>query len=294
MSFKAYLEKQRHRTTSIKAYLWKLKDYKNWCTQKGYDTQLLDYKALMQYVKYLQAKNWRAESVNNQIRCVQYYYDYLIESNIRVDNPATGLKVKRSRTKVMANLLTYEELEDLYYSFESDHVTDKYFKATAKRNKVITGLIVYQCLNTATLAKLQLEDVQLHKGKIDVPGTTKSNPRTLPLQSWQIIELMEYIERYRPKIQKRIKLYNDTLFPLNTPQFNMIQRSIIKKLKTVNHKVVSLQQLRASVITYWLGKYNIREVQQMCGHKYIGSTERYQQDNLENLHKAIQKFHPLG
>jgi site-specific recombinase XerD len=116
----------------------------------------------------------------------------------------------------------------------------------------------------------------------------------LVLKSWQVIEMMEYMNEYRPKIQQHIKLYNDTLFPLNTNQFNTILNSLIKKLKRINYKVENLQQLRASVITDWLTKHNIREVQEMCGHKYIGSTERYQQDNLENLQEAISKFHPIN
>ncbi|QTE21032.1 tyrosine-type recombinase/integrase [Polaribacter cellanae] len=294
MSYKEYLQKEQHSTISIQRYVWRLTDYKNWCKNSNYNPQLIDYKTLLQYIKYLQAKNWKPESVNNQIRGIKYYYDYLIAKNIRIDNPAEDVKVKRTRIKVLANLLSTDELEDLYYSYETENINDFYFTATAKRNKVITGLIVYQALNNGTLAKLQVDDLQLYKGKIDVPSTKRSNPRTLLLKPWQVIELMEYINEYRPKIQQHIKLYNDTLFPLNTNQFNTILNSIIKKLKQINYKVENLQQLRASVITDWLTKHNIREVQQMCGHKYIGSTERYQQDNLENLQEAITKFHPIN
>ncbi|CAA0233929.1 tyrosine-type recombinase/integrase [Tenacibaculum maritimum] len=294
MSYKEYLEKQQHSNSSVQRYLLRLVDYKKWCKQRNHNPKLTDYKILLQYIKYLQSKNWKAESVNNQIRGIKYYYDFLIEENIRLDNPAEDVKVKRARTKVLANLLSADELEDLYYTYETENINDFYFTATAKRNKIITGLIIYQALNSSTLAKLQVDDLELYKGKINVPSTKRSNARTLLLQSWQVIELMEYINEYRPKIQQHIKLYNDALFPLNTPQFNTILNSIIKKLKQINQKVENVQQLRASVITKWLTKYNIREVQEMCGHKYIGSTERYQQDNLENLQEAIIKFHPMS
>lgn len=45
---------------------------------------------------------------------------------------------------------------------------------------------------------------------------------------------------------------------------------------------------------YWLKHYNIREVQYMAGHRYISSTERYQQDDLESLHELIESLHPIG
>ena len=294
MTFKAYLQKERHSDNSIERYLLRLKKYENWYKKRGVNGTLIDYKTLLKYVKYLQSKEWKAETVNNQIRGINYYFEYLINENIRVDNPAEDVKVKRERTKVLSNLLSSDELEDLYYSFETENINDFYFTATAKRNKVIVGLIVYQALNSTTLAKLQIEDLQPYKGKVYVPGTRKSNHRTLILKSWQVIELMEYINEYRPKIQKHINLYNDTLFPLNTNQFNSILGSVTRKLKRINHKVINVNQLRASVITNWLNRHNIREVQEMCGHKYIGSTERYKQDNLENLQEAIKEFHPLS
>ncbi len=292
--YRTYLQKQCYSNSSVERYLIRLKDYESWCKKRAVNKQLIDYKELLKYIKYLQSKDWKAESVNNQIRGIKYYFDYLIDENIIVENPAEDVKVKQECTKVLSNLISSDELEDLYYSFESDNITDTYFKATAKRNKVITGLIVYQALNSTTLAKLQTEHLQLYKGKIYAPGTQKSNSRTLELKPWQVIEMMEYINEYRPKIQQHIKLYNESLFPLNTNQFNSILGSLIKKLRQTNYKVKNVSQLRASVITNWLDKYNIREVQEMCGHKYIGSTEKYQQDNLENLQEAIKAFHPLS
>lgn len=292
--YKTYLQKERYGNSTIERYLIRLKDYENWCGKQRIDATGVDYKTFLKYIKHLQSKNWKAESVNNQIRSVKVYFDYLMGKNIRLDNPLEDVKVKRSITKVLSNLLSGDELEDLYYSYESENIKDTYFKATAKRNKVIIGLIVYQGLNSTTLAKLRTEHLQLHKGKIYVPGTRKSNSRTLGLKSWQVMELLEYVNEYRSKIQQRIKLYDDSLFPLNTNQFNSILNSVTKKLKQTNYKVKNIGQLRASVITIWLNHHNIREVQEMCGHKYIGSTEKYQQDNLENLQEAINNYHPLS
>lgn len=294
MTYKQYLQKEKHSSSSIERYLSRLTNYESWCKKRGFNSTLIDYKTLLKYVKHLQSKKWKPETVNNQIRGVNYYFEFLIAIGVRIDNPAKDVKVKRERTKVLSNLLSSDELEDLYYSFNTENYNDFYFTATAKRNKVIVGLIVYQALNSSALASLQIEHLQPYKGKIYVPSTRKSNSRTLILQSWQVIELMEYINVYRPKIQKHINLYNDTLFPLNTNQFNSILGSVTKKLKHINLKVSNVNQLRASVITNWLNKYNIREVQEMCGHKYIGSTERYLQDNLENLQEAVKAFHPIS
>jgi len=54
------------------------------------------------------------------------------------------------------------------------------------------------------------------------------------------------------------------------------------------------KQIRASVITHWLKNHNLRQVQYMAGHKHVSSTERYQLNNLDNLHSKLEKFHPLN
>jgi integrase/recombinase XerD len=40
--------------------------------------------------------------------------------------------------------------------------------------------------------------------------------------------------------------------------------------------------------------YNLRKVQYMAGHRFISSTESYQQSEMEGLTEQINKFHPLG
>jgi integrase/recombinase XerD len=47
------------------------------------------------------------------------------------------------------------------------------------------------------------------------------------------------------------------------------------------------------MITHWLKHYNLRQVQYMAGHKYVSSTERYQQNNLDKLQGQVEKYHPL-
>ena len=59
-------------------------------------------------------------------------------------------------------------------------------------------------------------------------------------------------------------------------------------------EVKNAMQIRSSVITHWLKHYNLRQVQYMAGHKYVSSTERYQQNNLDKLQSKLEKYHPLS
>ena len=69
---------------------------------------------------------------------------------------------------------------------------------------------------------------------------------------------------------------------------------IAKELKTLNNNFTDVKQIRTSVIIHWLKQYNLRKTQYLAGHKYISSTERYVQDDLESLHETINTFHPFS
>jgi len=166
-------------------------------------------------------------------------------------------------------------------------------KYTLKRAKVIIGLIVYQGINTTDLGNLKIEHLQLSKGKIYVPSSRRSNARTLELKPWQIMELIEYQNEIRPTMQNKLQNHSEQLFNANA-RFSSIIHHIFKKLKKLNNNVENIKQIRASVITNWLGQYNLRKVQYLAGHRYISSTERYLQDDLENLHEIVNNFHPIS
>jgi integrase/recombinase XerD len=40
--------------------------------------------------------------------------------------------------------------------------------------------------------------------------------------------------------------------------------------------------------------YNLRQAQYLAGHRYISSTESYQQNEMEGLSEEVNQFHPLG
>ena len=214
-----------------------------------------------------------------------------------------NINIKGVKQEVIHNILSSEELEDLYYSYATKNTKS----LSKKRNKIIVGLLVYQGLTTSNLNNLKVENIQLYKGKIDILGTRKSNGRLLELKPWQLMELMEYINEIRPKILEEREKYsslredavgrwdNQLFLPLGTSlKLQNILAKITKELRQINNKFKNTKQLRTSVIINWLKQYNLRKTQYLAGHRYISSTEKYQQDDLESLHKTINTFHPFS
>lgn len=292
--YKSYLEKENYTKSTIKSYENGAEIFIKWCAKNYTSPDLIDYKTILKYIRHLQRKGTTKKTVKHKIGTIKIYFKYLLSENYRNDNPIENINIKGVKRIINYNILEADELEDLYYSFETENIKDIYHKLTAKRNKIILGLLVYQGLNTTELIKLELEDLQLYKGKIYIKSGARSNARTLELKSWQVIEFLEYIKEIREEILVRKSLETNRIFIPNNARLGNTIQHIIKKLKRINHKVTNGNQLRASVITNWLKQYNLRQVQVLAGHRYISSTERYLTDDLESLHEIVNNFHPIN
>ena len=292
--YKTYLQEQDYSETTIIGNEKQVEIFIKWCKRNHTSPTQIDYKMCLKFIKYLTRKRITKKTINHRLRSIKIYFNYLIDQSCRSDNPIENTVIKGEKRTINYNLLEADELEDLYYSFETENIKDKYHKLTAKRNKIIVGLMVYQGLNTTELIHLELEDLQLYKGKVYIKSGTRSNSRTLELKSWQVIELLEYVKEIREEIVRRRNIESERLFIPNNARLGNTIQFILKKLKRINHKVNNSNQIRASVITNWLKQYNLRQVQVLAGHRYISSTERYLEDDLESLHEIVNNFHPIS
>ena len=297
LSYKEYLHRENYAKTTIVSYGRYQSFFAIWCEQKNYDLETIDYKSCLEYVKYLRrSKNGKTiskSSVKHQVGSLKIFFNYLIDENYRGDNPMETMNIRGVKRTLNHNLLDYDELEDLYYSYNTERIEFPSCPSVAIRNKVITGFMVYQALNATALKSLKYEHINIDKGTIYVPSTRKTNSRNLALQPQQILPLLRYLEKDREILQEKINCHSEALFPIKDDRF-YITYTLTKELKKFNHKVNNLKQIRASVLTYWLSQYNVREVQFMAGHRYISSTERYVQDDLESLQEVIENLHPIS
>lgn len=302
MEYQIYLEKENYSESSSKGYVYQSKKFNSWLATKGYILEHFDYKQALQYVAYLQKKHSNIKTINHRIVAIRRYFYYLMEVAIQTENPFIDINIKgEKKNKMLHNLLSSDELEDLYYSYPPEcragTINEKTRTSTRladKRNKVMIGLMVYQGLSTSDMKRLQLEHLKLYQGKVYIPRGKIGNRRELALQPWQVMELMEYVNEIRPQILKKRKVVSEYLFIVSNNRLVDTVMWVMKKLKKINHKVENIHQVRASVIVHWLSKYNLRKVQIMAGHKYISTTEKYVQKDLKQLQEVINTYHPLS
>jgi integrase/recombinase XerD len=215
---------------------------------------------------------------------VRHYCNYLIVEKQRTDNPAAGVFIKGLVRKLPTNLLSMEEMEELYKQYSVQLNVDS-------GKKIMLGLMVYQGLTVGEIMRLQSHHLRMKDGKIFIKGTKRTNERLLDLKAVQVSELQNYLNANKYKegalfIEPRKKEVSER-------NINNRIKYMFDQLKKLNAKVINAKQIRSSVITFWLRQNNLRQVQYLSGHKYVSSTERYQCNNLDDLQNELQQHHPM-
>lgn len=288
--FKNYLFNKQYSNSTIQEHIANTRRLEQWQKENDFINDALTYNELLTYISYLQSRKLKPQSINLRLQSITIYYEYLKEYNYILSNPAKTVRVKGTAKAVTINVLSYEELQNLYQEYVKMKKEKKSIDRSAAQQHytthkhiVLLSLIIYQGLTTSELRQLQIKDIDLDKGVIYLNGLKRINARVLKLEALQIVPLSTYLAI--------LKSTEEKLFRENAIS---IVFGILQELKGINPTIYSINQLRTSVIMHWLKIYDKRKTQYLAGHRYISSTEKYEVQNIDGLTDLLKKYHPFG
>lgn len=293
-SFKEYLQRKELTAKSILTYQQITNQFIQWTQKEQIEPEQVSYGDILTFMKHCQKQGITQRTIQHYLTVIKHYYEHLIEEESITTNPVSSIKVHGVKRKTLHHIFKPEELHTLYNSYQDPTLK-------GKRNKAMLSLLVYQGIKTEELEKLTIHDIKLREGKIEIPGGPKSAHRTLDLEPHQVLTLYEYVNHTRQEILTHTREHpdshqDDKLFVTmegGAGLSNCMTR-LMFWVRRKNKLVKNAKQIRASVITKWLKQHNLRQVQYMAGHRYISSTEAYQQNEMEGLTDEVNRFHPLG
>jgi site-specific recombinase XerD len=284
MNYTDYLQAKKLSPSTIHTYDKYSHKFITWLVTDNSGPDTFTYSDLLAYMQYCSEQGITKGSVHGILNVIRHYCNYLIAEKKRADNPAAGVFIKGLVRKIPVHILSMETLEQLYQQYSIQLSVDA-------SKKIMLGLLIYQALTVDEIIRLQKQHIKLNEGKVLIKGTKRTNERWLSLQAVQIPALQGYLAANK---FKEGSLFAEKKKSAISPQniSNQVQW-MFKQLRQLQPGIINAQQIRSSVLTHWLKKNSLREVQYMAGHKYVSSTERYQVNNLDDLQNELQQHHPM-
>lgn len=289
MNFNQYLESRNYSVKTIESYNKSIQTFLNWLQDEQIKITEATYNDLLAFIKKRADEGISKTYQQRYVTIIRLYFNYLIRIKKVKDNITANINIKGIVRRLPHDLLSAEELEEVYQRYNDNGII-------GKRNKLILSLMVYQGLSTEDLNKLEEAHLNLKESKINVPARRRSNGRTMNLTQEQVERFIDYLQKTRHLILELTGKETHLLFSSwgSSNRFSNMQAVMLRNIKRYMPQVISADQIRKSVVAEWVKKYNLREAQYLAGHRYVSSTEIYQETNVDDLKKSVYSHHPFA
>ena len=310
--FRKYLESKELKPITIDYYVRHVKIFFSRVKKEDIQVTKPDILKFLEYLK-------NSRKIQNHTRyhyliALNYYFTFLYENEKIAVNPCFLLKIRGINKKKLHKIYTPEELDQLfdnYYQIFVRGYDDSHHRHEAQkqysilyrgRNALIVSILFNQGTATGEIETIEMDDFDLIKATIRIKGKYRRKERVLPLKATQIGLFMHYLQNIRPQLVEYQTTESNKLF-LGLPAIsykttdNEMKRNVFKpiteQIKSIDKNFVNFQQIRASVISFWIKTQGLRKAQHLAGHRCICSTEKYVVNNLDGLIEDINKLHPF-
>lgn len=288
--FENFLKFERNFSdNTLDAYLRdirKLRDYAEFDLSNTGPLQIT-YENIQEYLFQLSKKKFSERSQARWISSIKSFFKYLLEDEVRTDNPAALLEGPKLGL-YLPDTLSFEDVERIIKAI--DVTTD-----LGQRNQCMIE-VLYGCgLRVSELIDLKISNINFKESYLKVEGKGDKT-RFVPLAAYTSSLIKDYINNIRSKY-KINKKCEDILF-LNSrgsAMSRVIVFIIIKELteKAGINKKISPHTFRHSFATHLLQNgADLRYIQEMLGHSSITTTEIYTHLKNEELRDVILNYHP--
>lgn len=287
--FEQYLRFERHfSNNTVEAYLRDLKKLGQFGEiELKVTPETISFTQLQEILYLLSKEKFSERSQARWISSIKAFFKYMVEDQLREDNPAALLEAPKLGI-YLPDTLSLQDIEKLVSTVDRSSLL-------GERNYCIIE-VLYGCgLRVSELLDLKISSINFKEQYLIVHGKG-DKIRLVPLAEYTSSILEHYIQKVRSEF-KINKKYEDTLF-LNSRGQKMSRTMVFLIIKDLAQKAginksISPHTFRHSFATHLLQNgADLRFIQEMLGHSSITTTEIYTHLKTEELRDVILNYHP--
>jgi integrase/recombinase XerC len=256
------------------------------------DMQKLTPRHLRAHSAWLHEQGYAKSTIARRIASVRSWCRFLCRQGILTTNPAEGLRGPR-QDKKLPHFLGTEAVSQLVAAPAGD-------LPLGLRDQALLETVYSAGLRVSELVGLDIADIDMDAGTAVIRGKGRrerlailGQPATDALRAWLAVRNTVGLTREGVRKQAR----HDAVF-LNKHGGRLTTRSVGRLLEKYLAKTgldgrTSPHSLRHSFATHLLDNgADIRGVQELLGHRSLGTTQIYTHVTTQRLQDSYQKAHP--
>ncbi|MGE3804762.1 MAG: tyrosine recombinase XerC [Gemmataceae bacterium] len=247
----------------------------------------LNTRLVRAYLAWLHEQGYAKSTIARRLAAVRSFCRFLCRQGTLENNPADGLRGPRLERK-LPHFMSEGDLDQLLVA--PDEATE-----LGLRDKAILELMYSAGVRVSELTGLNLDDIDLDAGMATVRGKGKRERLALigPKARKAVLRWLAA----RSGLLARLKREQAALF-LNKNGSRLTSRSVGRLLEKYLGQAAldgrsSPHTLRHSFATHLLDRgADIRSVQELLGHRSLGTTQIYTHVTTNRLRDSYHKAHP--
>jgi site-specific recombinase XerD len=245
---------------------------------------------------FLASEHNTRPAVSSQARttaALKCFFRFLVEEERLLRDPALPLRTPK-KPEVLPDVLTMRELERLLVQPNRAELWERHFHGKPERDRLLLALMAYGGLRRSELLGLDWDDVDLSRRLLRIRKAKGGRQRTIPIHPALAPLFAEYYAT-------RVPLTEQALFVgvqgnrLHFTQVGQTFRHYVDAAGVNERKRVTPHTLRHVFASELLhAGANLRQIQELLGHKHLDSTQRYTRVNAHELRGAIKRLRWVG
>lgn len=273
---------------TLQSYLSDLQKLESYLAEQDIQLEQVDTQILQTYIQQKLVEKISPRSIARFVSAFKHFYDFLIVSQIREDNPARKLIVPKF-TATLPESLSENDVEALLNSHDLS-------TPLGLRDRAMMELL-YSCgLRVTELISLTMSQINLQAGVVRLVGKGNKE-RLVPIGEVGIEWLEKYLDEARGELSKGNS--SEWLFLSNRGDA-MTRQAFWYVIKKTAQRVgisstISPHTLRHAFATHLVNHgADLRVVQLLLGHSSLSTTQIYTHIAKERLKSIHQEHHPRG
>jgi integrase/recombinase XerD len=230
----------------------------------------------------------KPSTVFKRMSAIKVFYRIMHEQRLIRQDYAGVIMLPKVKQALPRNIPTVEDMNKLLDAIPAN-------TPLSLRDRAMLELLYAAGLRNEEIRTIKISDVDLSERTVFVTGKG-SKDRIVPIGSWVMRWLVEYLETARPTLANKTKdcgllFVSKNGNKLTSPSLNEIVCTHAAKAGLASH--VSPHTLRHACATHLLkAGADIRVIQELLGHGSIASTQVYTHIDISFLKKAHAQYHP--